>query len=298
MKGMSYCWHWEERDSQALPLVALLDGGWQRVSPLHPEDCGSPCPGARPAWHDVKQGWAVEGHQSEEVQRWINAEGYQSSNPALCSLGCVVRTVLAEFVIYNCGGAFVSGCLKHDFLMFLGCFHSSVQWWVPLPQRALNLSWNLWQSSCASSLSYCSHLASALNANWELFSFLVTVGLLPVYTKCKSSHEKILSVSSVYTFHVWQALFLVTTEFLPCTVLFVPLEHWTFSSRALSLTWHSTLVLYCSVHWRQLHGSSKFTGMQIYYLLFSNSVGHMFILYAWVLFWNNTVYTIDRFKVD
>lgn len=110
------------------------------------------------------------------------------------------------------------------------------------------------------------------------------------------SHEKILSLSSIHSFNVWRALF--SAEFLPCTALFVPLERWPFSAQGLSLTWHSTLVLYFSVHWRQLHGSRKFTGMQIYYLLFSNSVGHMFILYAWVLFLNNIVYTIDRFKVD
>lgn len=81
------------------------------------------------------------------------------------------------------------------------------------------------------------------------------------------SHENILSLSSIYTFNVWQALFSMTAESLPCAALFVPLEHWPFSARALSLTWHSTLVMYCSVHWRQLHGSSTFTGMQIYYLV-------------------------------
>lgn len=184
--------------------------------------------------------------------------------------------------------------------MFLGCFQSSVRCWVPLLQGALNISWNLWQSSCSRSPSCYSHLASALNANWELPSFPYCGASPPVYQVQEPScpHEKILSVSSIYTFNVWQALFLVTAEFLPCTALFVPPDCWPFSAWALSLTWHSTPVLYCSVHWRQINGSSKFTGMQIYYLLLSNSVGHMFILYAWVVFLNNTVYTIGRFKVD
>lgn len=185
--------------------------------------------------------------------------------------------------------------------MFLGCFHSSAQCWVPLRQGALKLSWNLWQSSCAPSPSRCSHFTSAVNANWELPSFLVTVTLVPVYTKCKtlSVLMKKFSLCPQYT-HLMSGRppFSVIAKFLPCIALFVPVEHWPFSAQGLSLTWHSALVLYCSVHWRQLHGRSKFTGMQIYYLLFSSSVGHMFILFTWVLFLNSTVYTIDRFKVD
>lgn len=181
--------HWEERDSQALPLIALLGGGWQRVPPLHPEDLRhlAQVPGQHGRMGS-KTG-LLKDTRAKMVQRLINSEGRQSTNPTLCSLGFVVRRALAEFAIQNPGGVFVSGCLKHDFLMLLGCFCSSVQCWVPLPQGALNLSgffWNLWQSSCALSPSCCSHLASAMNANWELPSFLVTVRLLPMYTKCKS----------------------------------------------------------------------------------------------------------------
>lgn len=62
------------------------------------------------------------------------------------------------------------------------------------------------------------------------------------------SHEEILSLSSLYTFNVWQALFSVAAEFLPCTALFVPPGCWPFSAQGLSLTWHGALVLYCSVH--------------------------------------------------
>lgn len=119
----------------------------------------------------------------------------------LCYLVCVVRRALAKFAAQNPGGVFVSGCLKHDFLMFLGCFHSSVQCWVPLPQRVLNLSWHLWQSFCAPSPSLCSHFTSAVHANWELPSFLVTVKLLLMYTKCKSLPVlmKIFSLCPLYT---------------------------------------------------------------------------------------------------
>lgn len=181
---MNYCWLWEERDSQALTLVALLDGGQQWVPPLHPEDCASLAQVPGQLGRMGGKAGLLKDSRAKMVQRWIHSEGRQSTNPTLCPLGCVVRRALAEFAIQNPGGVFVSGC----FLMFLGCFYSSVQCWVPPSQGALSLSGffqNLWQSSCALSPSCCSHLASAVNANLELPSFLVTVQLLPMCTKCK-----------------------------------------------------------------------------------------------------------------
>lgn len=100
------------------------------------------------------------------------------------------------------------------------------------------------------------------------------------------SHEEILSLSSLYTFNVWQALFSVAAEFLPCTALFVPPECWPFSAQGLSLTWHSALVfvLLCT-----LKAATTvvviITGMQIYYLVFSNSVGaHVYLVHLSAVF--------------
>lgn len=86
------------------------------------------------------------------------------------------------------------------------------------------------------------------------------------------SHEKILSVSSLHTFNVWQALFLVTAEFLPCTALFVPLEHWPFLHEPSHLL--GTAIWFCIVLY--IGGS---------YMVVLNSQGCKFIISCLVTQW-------------
>lgn len=73
----------------------------------------------------MEQGWAVEEHQREDGAEMDKCRGI-AEHKSYSHLGCVVRRALAKFTVQNPGGVFVSGCLKHDFLMFLGCFRSSV----------------------------------------------------------------------------------------------------------------------------------------------------------------------------
>jgi len=92
------------------------------------------------------------------------------------------------------------------------------------------------------------------------------------------SHEEILSLSSSYTFSVWQALFSVTAEFLPCTALCLQSTD-LFLHRASHLL--GTAVWFCIALY--IEGSYTMvviiTGVQIYYLVFSNSVGvHVYLV--------------------
>lgn len=65
------------------------------------------------------------------------------------------------------------------------------------------------------------------------------------------SCEEMFSLSSLYALDVWQPLF--SGCWVSALHSSVPPERWPFSA----LTWHSSLVLCCSVHWRQLHSSSN-----------------------------------------
>lgn len=161
-----------------------------------------------------------------------------------------------------------------------------MQSWVPLPQGALHLSWYLQPSSCAPSPPRCSHFTSAVNANLELPFLPATVGLLPTYPSGRAfpSHEEIISLSSLYTFNVWQDLFSVTAEFLQCTALCL---------QSAGLFLHGATHLFGTALWfciaLYIEGSCMvlviITGMQIYYLVFSNSVGaHVYLVHLSAVF--------------
>lgn len=210
-----------------------------------------------------------------------------------CSLffgrtGYVTRRAPSEFAIWNPEGGFVSGCSEHAFLMLLGCFHScSAQSWVPLPQGALNLSWYLQQSSYAPSPPCCSHFTSAVNTNLELPSFPVTVGLLLMFPKWKSLPilMKKFSLCPHYT-HLMSgrpcSRWLL--NFLPCTALCLQ-STGLFLHRASHLL--GTALWFCIALY--VEGSYTvvviITGMQIYYLVFSNLVGaHVYLVHLSAVF--------------
>ena len=167
--------------------------------------------------------------------------------------------------------------------MFLGCFHSSsVQSWVPLLQGALNLSWHLRQSSCAPSPPCCSRFTSAVNANLELLSFPVTLGLLPMYPKWKSLPilMKKFSLCPHYRhFMSSRPCFQWLLNFSLAKLCLCLQSAGVFLHRASHLL--GTALWFCIALY--VEGSYTvvviITGMQIYYLVFSNSVGaHVYLV--------------------
>lgn len=157
-------------------------------------------------------------------------------------------------------------------------------------QGALHPSWHLWQSPPA--LPFPSMLLMfylCINVNLEPFPFPATLGLLPMDSEWQSlptRRKKLPSWSWIHRFNVWQKLFLVTAEFLSCTAPFVFPERWPFSAHRASGFLGMGLLFGIALY---VEGSYTVAvvirGMQIYYLMFSNSVGaHVYLVHLSAVF--------------